>query len=366
MSEPRLPHSCSTFLLSTAQTRWVGHNLDDYIEVPGQVLVNPRNIAKENISWKDLTGFRNRARPRIRWVAKYGSITCNTFGREFPDGGLNEAGLYIGEMTLFGTQYPPGQGLPKIYHNQWIQYILDNCDTVDQVLASQSQVVIDGHCQWHFFTADQHGQAAVIEFLNGEAIVYTGDQMPVKVLCNAAYAQEIAHLSEYEGFGGTKPVSFDNSQGDERFVQAATMLQQYETMSKTAKATLRPAIEEAFAILAQMDCGNNKWSIVFDIHQMRVYFRTYRASAVKFVDFAAFNFSGAAPAMFLDIHQAGSGDVNGQFRAFNEATNRAAIGQMLAGIYWLNPFLNKLFKPWLVHKLSSYPKVFHVQNGIHP
>jgi hypothetical protein len=136
------------------------------------------------------------------------------------------------------------------------------------------------------------------------------------------------------------------------------MLQQYEKQSVMGQAALPPAVDEAFAILAQMNCGNNKWSIVFDILPLRVYFRTYRASAVKFVDFSAFDFSGAAPAMLLDIHQAGSGDVNGQFRVFSEAANRAAIGQMMAGIYWLNPFLNKLFKPWLVHKLSSYPKRF--------
>ena len=165
---PKTRHSCSTFLLSTPDGRLVGHNLDEYIEVPGLVVANPRGFAKENISWQDLTGFRSRSRPRVRWVSKYGSITCNMFGKEFPDGGLNEAGLYIGEMTLFGTKYPQGKGLPKIYHNQWLQYILDNFETVEQVLASLSQVIMDGHCQWHFFTVDKLGNTAAIEFPGGQ------------------------------------------------------------------------------------------------------------------------------------------------------------------------------------------------------
>ena len=344
---PQTHHSCSTFFLPTADGSLVGHNLDDYIDVPGLVVANPRKIAKENISWQDLTGFRNRSRPRVRWVSKYGSITYNTFGKEFPDGGLNEAGLYIGEMTLFGTAYPLGQGLPKMYHHQWMQYVLDNFETVEQVLASLSKVVMDGHCQWHFFAADKLGNTAAIEFPGGKTILHSGVQMPVKVLANTAYAEEMTHLVEYEGFGGAKPVDFEDRQGDERFVQAAAMLRQYRT------EPIRPAVEEVFAILAQLECGNTKWSIVYAFGPMRMYFRTYRAGEIKQVDFSAFDLSGAAPAMVRDIHQPGSGDVSPQFQAWSETVNRSAIHQAWAQINMGSPLLNRLFKPLLVRKLSS-------------
>jgi penicillin V acylase-like amidase (Ntn superfamily) len=357
---PKPPHSCSTFLLATPQAPLIGHNLDEYIEVPGLVVTNPRGIAKENISWRDLSSFPSRSRPRVRWVSKYGSITCNTMGKEFPDGGLNEAGLYIGEMTLFGTAYPPAPGLPKIYHNQWMQYLLDNFDTVDQVLASLSQVMMDGHCQWHFFAADKHGHTAAIEFPGGEMVIHTGAHMPVKVMCNTAYAEELEHLSAYAGFGGTQPVDFDDRQGNERFAQAATMLQRYETGPQQAP------VEEAFAILAQLDCGNNKWSIVFDLGQMRVYFRTYRAGEIKYVDFSAFDLSVAAPAMIRDIHQPGSGDVSGQFQAFNAVDNRAAIRAMWAQVNLGSALLNRIFKPLLVWRLSSYAQSFTVPNKGRP
>ena len=345
-------HACSTFLLSTPDAQMVGHNLDDYIEVPGQIIVNPRGIAKENISWKDLTGFRIRWRPRVQWTSKYGSITCNMFGREFPDGGMNEAGLFVGEMTLLGTKYPQGQGLPKIYHYQWMQYILDNFETVEQVLASLSMAVIDGHCQWHFFTADKLGNAAVLEFLDGKTIIHTGEQMPVKVLANTAYAEELANLAKYEGFGGTKPVDFSTQLEEGRFEQAAAMLQQYAANPR------RSPVEEAFAILAQLKRGNNKWSLVFDPRQMRLYFNTYRAGEIKYVDFSAFDLSGVAPAMTLGIHRRGSGEVSGQFQAFSKARNRSAITEAWGGIDMGKTYLNLLFKPWLVHKLSSYPSRF--------
>jgi penicillin V acylase-like amidase (Ntn superfamily) len=356
---PQIHHTCSTFLLSTHEARLVGHNLDDYIDVPGLVVANPRGIVKENIGWQDLTGYRSRSRPRIQWTSKYGSITCNTFGREFPDGGLNETGLYIGEMTLFGTAYPQAPGLPKLYHHQWMQYILDNFETVDQVLASLSNVIMDGHCQWHFFAADQQGHTASIEFPGGETVIHTGEQMPVKVLCNTTYAQELAHLAEFEGFGGKKPIDFEDRQGPERFVQAATLLKRYETEPRQAP------VEQAFAILAQLECGNTRWSIVFDLGQKRIYFRTYRAGEIKYVDFSSFDLSGAAPAMIQDIHQPGAGDVSGQFRVFNETDNRAAIRQAWAPIDMGNGFFNRFFKPILVRKLGSYPKVFTAQDKGH-
>jgi penicillin V acylase-like amidase (Ntn superfamily) len=357
---PNPHHSCSTFLLATPEARLVGHNLDDYIDVPGLVIVNPRGIAKENLSWQDITGFRSRPRPRLQWVSKYGSITCNNFGKEFPDGGLNEAGLYIGEMTLFGTAYPPAPELPKIYHHQWMQYILDNFETVDQVLASLSLLIMDGHCQWHFFAADQQGNTAAIEFPGRETIIHTGVHMPVKVLANTTYAAEMTHLSEYEGFGGLKPVDFNDRQGPERFAQAATMLQRYAIEPRQAP------VDEAFAILAQLDCGNTKWSIVFDLDLRRVYFRTYRDGGIKSVDFSAFDLSGAAPAMIRDIHQPGSGDVSGQFRMFNEPDNRAVIRAMWAQVNLGSAFLNRFIKPLLVLKLGNFSKGLSAQHKVHP
>lgn len=188
----------------------VGMNRDEYIPVPGLVFVNPRNITKENISWQDLKIARFRSWPRIEWVSKYGSIICNSFGREFPDGGMNEVGLNIGGMTLLGTVYPAGEGLPRMYTHQWIQYILDNCASVEQVLARLTEVLIDGHCQWHFFVADEAGQTASIEFLGGEAVIHTGESMPIQVMCNARYADELERIKDYEGFGGQNPVDFSD------------------------------------------------------------------------------------------------------------------------------------------------------------
>jgi len=137
----RLPLSCSTFLLSQAEDPIVGHSLDDCIRVPALAVANPRRAAKENSSWQDMRVGRSKFRRRVRWASKHGSITDNAFGQEFPDGAMNEAGLYAGEMTLLGTVCPQGEDLPKMYRHQWVQFLLEHFETAEQVVAELRRVL---------------------------------------------------------------------------------------------------------------------------------------------------------------------------------------------------------------------------------
>lgn len=117
----QLRHTCSTFQLASGDTIVVGHNLDDYFTAPGMVLVNPRGIEKESLAWRDFRKGKKKDVPRLKWTSKYGSITYSIFGRDLIDGGMNEAGLYIGEMTLFETKYPTDDSKPTFYHNLFMQ-----------------------------------------------------------------------------------------------------------------------------------------------------------------------------------------------------------------------------------------------------
>lgn len=94
-------------------------------------------------------------------------MTYNTFGREFIDRGMNEAGLHVGEMTVRGTVWP-SDVRPTIYHHhhydhQRMQYLLDNFATVDEALTSLQEVCPSRHCQWHIFPANRLGRAVVVE-----------------------------------------------------------------------------------------------------------------------------------------------------------------------------------------------------------
>ena len=88
--------ACSTFELVGNGSMVVGHNLDWYVPVDGSVFVNRRGLKK--------TAWLNSG---LQWVSHFGSLTFNSGPGpepEFPDGGINEAGLVVAEMTLIGTQ----------------------------------------------------------------------------------------------------------------------------------------------------------------------------------------------------------------------------------------------------------------------
>ncbi len=347
---PARTHSCSTFVLSRGDTLLVGHNLDEYVEVPGLIVVNPRGLAKENVTFEEIrSSRRSESAPRLSWVSRYGSVTYNVFGREFPDGGMNEAGLYAGEMTLMGTVWPDAPHLPRMYHHQWIQYLLDNFATVDEALASLSKALPEGHCRWHFFLADRGGRAAVVEFLKGKPVVYEGKTLPYKILCNDPYAAELLDLPNYEGFGGTKKPEPRYEREDPRFRWAAVMLRDYEEAA--------PAVEYAFAVLKRLDVGNNKWAVVCDIPNARMYVRTSLATKARWVDFAALDFACSKPSLALDINRDLAGDVAGEFTVLTEAWNKDAIGKAWAEID-VGAAGNLFFKPRMVSGLGAASAAF--------
>ena len=349
-SAPMSAQSCSTFVLSQGSTLLVGHNLDDYIKVPGLVVVNPRGLAKENITFEDVkSSSRSGSAPRLSWVSRYGSVTYNVFGREFPDGGMNEAGLYVGEMTLMGTVWPEDSLLPRMYHHQWIQYLLDNFATVDEAVASLSKALPEGHCQWHFFLADKGGRAAVVEFLKGQPVVYKGEALPYKILCNDPYDGELRDLPNYEGFGGTKKAEPRYEREDPRFRWAAVMLRDFDEAV--------PAVDYAFAVLKRLDVGNNKWAVVYDVPNARMYVRTSLAPKVRWVDFAALDFACSEFPPALDINRDLEGDVAKQFAVLTEAWNKDAIGKAWAEID-AGPAGNIFFKPQMVRGLGAASKAF--------
>ena len=146
--------SCSTFMFRTDDAFLIGHNLDSGREVAGTIVINKRNVKKTGVSALELIVGIKPINPSIEWTSRYGSITFNAWGKEFIDGGINEAGLYIHEMTLLGTRFPEDDEVPRMFMMQWMQYQLDNYATVEEVLLNLSTIVLDGWT-WHFFCFGQ-------------------------------------------------------------------------------------------------------------------------------------------------------------------------------------------------------------------
>jgi len=202
---------CSSFSLDREGVLIMGRNLDTESHADGILVVNKRGVQKTGRSFQWLVSGESDS-PPIAWVSQYGSISFNATGVGFPESGLNEAGLAIEEMPLLETEYPSQSSKPKLFMEQWVQYVLDTCATVDEVVESAQAVAIDGW-NWHFYVVDKTGDSAVIEFLDGESAVRRGRTLPQPLLCNSIYDEEMVRLASYEGFGGDLAVESNEGEG---------------------------------------------------------------------------------------------------------------------------------------------------------
>jgi penicillin V acylase-like amidase (Ntn superfamily) len=316
--------SCSSFTLKDGDRVIVGRNLESGGPQTGFVVVNKRGVRKESRSWMQLFWDREVPGVPMSWVSEYGSITFNT-SLEFPDGGINEAGLVFEEMTLLRTKYPTAEGRAPIFMILWIQYILDTCATVDEVIAAARSAVIDGW-NWHFWAADAAGASAVIEFLDGEAVIKTGADLPYPLLCNSVYTEEVEQLDTYDVFGGTVPLdtesqfSYEGPETDTRFARGAYNLSQYDPSGDV------PPLDYAFKVVDVLAAPNlNQLQKIYDVSARRVYFRTPVAPRTRWVDLGGFDLACDSPPKVLDIQADLEGDVTGNFVAYTEKANRAAL-----------------------------------------
>ena len=341
-------HSCSTFMLKQGDDLFVGHNLDDYIEVPGLVVVNKRGVSKVSTSWDELiskTYPLSTVHDRLQWTSQYGSLTYNTRGRECIDGGMNETGLYIGEMTLWGTEYPEVPNVPKMCQVLWMQYLLDCCETVSDVVVHLDDVQIDGTCMWHFFVSDRDANSAVIEFFEKKTTVYTGSEMPVPLLCNDSYQNELKRLRGYVGFGGEIPIN-RACEGDMRFVWGAQMFTEKDSGDPSS-------FDRAWTILDRLKGDKTNWGIIFDVRNCRMYFRTNEAPQARFVDFDSFDFSPTTPVLILDINEDLAGEVSNRFEPFTHARNKEFIAKLWNGVDFGEEF-NTTVRPRLIDNSARF------------
>jgi choloylglycine hydrolase len=308
---------CSTFLLKNGNTLIAGHNLDMPMHIPGVIVINKRGVLKKGKSWDEILAGKPTSNPPITWVSKYGSITFNPFCRDFPDGGMNEAGLYIEEMTLVGTNFPRDESKPKIFMCLWMQYVLDNFETVDQVIKSTSEIMLDGW-GWHFFAADRQGNAASIEFVKGKPVVHRGKDLPVTVLCNTKYVEEMRTLKVFAGFGGKKPISLEDRKIP-RFVHAAYMLKNFDPSEISA-------IDYGFKVLDQMS-SSTQWSFLCDLKNLKAYIKTAKNKKMRYVDLKSFDLSCNTPVKMLDIHTDFPGNIEKHFQDYTLELNRSFINQ---------------------------------------
>jgi penicillin V acylase-like amidase (Ntn superfamily) len=331
---PPVDPACTSFYLDNGDQAVFGTNYDNQIW-EGLLFVNPRGVTKSG--WEAGTSGKY-----ARWTSEYGSVTFNLAGTQMVWAGMNEAGLTISTMWLGETENPEPDERPPLVSALWIQYQLDTCATIAEVMANKDRVRIADTVD-HYLVCDHSGACMAVEFLEGKTVFHTGEAMPVKTLTNHAY-QKAVQAWQAQRLRG------DNSL--ERFGIAADRVTGFQP------GEAQQAVDYAFEILdrtsGQATGGSpTQWSIVFDPQNLRVHFRTSRNPQVRSLDFAKLNFDCGSPVQMLDVHAPLSGDISDKLGQFTFAANLQHTLNFLNK--WENMQLSALEVEVLERGLASFP-----------
>ena len=298
---------CSSVALVDHGVVLFGANLDHVSVSAGLVFINPRGLEKSSW-WAGTTG------DVARWTSRYGSVTFNLVGYPFAWAGMNDQGLTLSTMSLGETEIPAPDERPPLDSGEWMQYLLDTCRTVEDVLATDARVRI--FTVDHYLVADRFGGVAVIEFLDGEMVVHTGDDLPTTVLTNSTYDDSATawltfrDIGRYSWLGGSLA----------RFCLAADRIASYQSTGRQAAIAY---VFDTLDVIRGQDFSEHtsQWSLVFDTAALRAYFRTFDHREIKVVDLNSFSPRCEHPIQMLDIQQPTPGDVSTLFSDFSYDVN---------------------------------------------
>lgn len=267
----------------------------------------------------------------LKWTSKYGSVITSAFEICSTDG-INEKGLVANILWLVESQYPVrDKNKPGITIAAWVQYVLDNYATVDEVVkaleADSFQIVTtqvpgeDRLATLHLSVSDSTGDSAIFEYLNGKLTVHHSKDY--KVLTNSpVYDQQLAIASYWKQVGGLDFLPGTNRASD-RFARADFYV---NVLPKTNDNKL--AIASVFSVVRNAsvpygistpdkpEIATTQWRTLSDSKNKIYFFEETLTPNTFWVDLNKLDLSKGAPALKLELAsgQTYTGEVSANFK----------------------------------------------------
>ena len=332
--------ACSVFGLKGETYCIVGKNFDWFVD-DGLLVFNKRQIKKTAFVY-----YNQNVKKLATWTSKYGSVTFNQYGCGLPATGMNEKGLIVDASVLLTGKFSSPDDRPSINPNQWIQYQLDNFATTEEVISHAEDLCIRpkvaGMPGLHYFIWDKKGNCAVIDFIEGRAVVSSGNALTIPVLTNSEYSLSVNSWKK------KKIPAKDTGKSITRFISAA------DQISSASPTTIQEARDFTLKVLDSLHHKTpTMWQIIYDPLLSRVYFRTRDKKGLKHVDLKNIDFQCHNPMLVLNINETGQGDVSHKIKPYHRDINRDLIKNALLK----TPFIKKAPKEVLDHR-SMYPETY--------
>jgi penicillin V acylase-like amidase (Ntn superfamily) len=314
---------CATFLLSNKDEVFVGHNLDyDISEFPCSIFINPSGLKKESFNWEEDIISKNgkdKKLSRIKWTSKFASLTVNPIGKDLPEGGINERGLFIASMYVSSGSQNHDEKV-KFIPPLWIQFCLDSFETSNEVLVALEKVKPDiSSFLLHYFITDATGNSFILEY-DKTMNVYKKLQYPI--LCNTPYELETKRIGTYSGFGGKNVFKPIERNFDERFIQIAYSIKEMKEKEK------KYAVEDAFVILKSVSYNITQLSIVYDINNRKIYFKSRNTDRIKEISLNDVDLKKINTPLYIDTDIKHEGNVVPYFKKLDNSKETELIGAL--------------------------------------
>jgi len=197
----------------------------------------------------------------------------------------------------------------------------------------------------HYLGCDPSGACAAVEYLDGRAVVSTGQGLPLRALTNDTYAGSMAFARGIAGLGGTQPVP--TGEGSlERFARGAALGRAFAPASAVSDFGF------AFGVMgAVQQRGYTQWTIVYDLVRRELAFTTPANPQPRWVGLTAFDFDCGSVVLVADIQESAGDGADARFRPYTPEANHALVARAFA----TTPFLQGT-PPEVVDALAAHPE----------
>jgi len=310
MTTLEVAYPCSAIVLKEGPQFFLAKNFD-WTHREGILVKNLRGIPK--------TAYFTHTGEPASWTSKYGSVSFNQNGKEMPYGGMNEKGLVVEMLWLETTQYNISEEKKYVNELEWIQYQLDNFETIQQVidhLKALKIYPIKGKI--HYILTDATGESVIIEYLNGKPVAYQKEANTCQSITNTSVTQAEPYKNQIKG------IRKNNTAPTYRYYQLEQQILMLKNQNEINEAY-------AFEVLKKVAIpkGDFKtmWSIVYNIPQKSISFFTDTHQAIKTIHISGLDFDNELT--YFTLNQNEVKNLNPELKVLTEPINQSYVSASL-------------------------------------
>ena len=262
----------------------------------------------------------------LKWTSKHGSVVMTGFDAGVSDG-MNECGLSAHLLTLVAVKHEPKDGRPELTDGLWVQYVLDNFKTVNEVVeahragsfrlvaATSPALGLTATLGSHLAVEDATGDSAIIEYVAGALSIHHGPQYTI-MTNDPPLDEMLQRMKKYKAFGGTQPLPGESLEGETRFARLAAYrkllpeprdsreaLAGALSLLRIAQIPFRDAEKDADGVPEALSRGcQTTWISAADLTHKAYYIQSTLALGLDWIQLQDLNLGVGAPVLFADPH----------------------------------------------------------------